>query len=315
MRILVLYTGGVPFFKDATAKQINKIFEGYLELNLMTEINVQVVSDSLGADAKWETAARLGQIVNEQYKNYDGFVAIHGIDNAIYIANLFTFLFSALGKPVVFTGCSLPDDVIRIHGEMTPKERQTYNEIELRTNMVTAVQLATLDCSGTFLAFGPRIVRAVHAIESTGVGTEQFRSWKEAGIAEVQFGIHFSEKIAKRHDAPIDFVPTFAREIVIIHPYPEMALPEDVERTHRGVLIRAYDEQPIPSTLQLPERIPVIIHARRDVPLDVNKKNTLFVANATFPVTLTKMMATLGRTDSLATFMEIFKHNRFGEFT
>ncbi|EKD75927.1 MAG: hypothetical protein ACD_43C00275G0004 [uncultured bacterium] len=315
MRILILHTGGVPFFKNMTAKQVQNQLNEYLAMQFMVEADVQIVSRQPGADARYVDANQLGQRIAYDYDRYDGFIIIHGQDNAIYISNLLQFLFTSLGKPVIFTGCTLPDDTLTHTDSTSTKEQSLYYEVGLRANLVTALQLSTLNCSGIILSYGTHIVRAVRAMAPQPYQTQFFTSYGGTDAAEVQFGIQVAKDTPSRHKQPLEFNGNFSLDIYIAQAYPEMTIPKDVANHYKAVIICGYQEQLIPATLELPTNIPVIIHSHSQATLRPGDgNNVLVVPNATFPVLLTKTMAVLGRTNTTEEFIAEYKRNRFGEF-
>lgn len=312
MRILVIYTGGVPTFADQTTADLTKTLQNFLELQLVADLDIAVLHNLPGADINYELCTVLSQRIYDNYDAYDGFVVIHGLDNVLYTANLFTFLFSSLGKPVIFTGCTLPDELYALPDQLTAAERATYRSMGLRTNLVTAVQLAILNCSGTLLAYSPHIVRAVRAIEATNEELPYLRSWLEPNIAEVQFGIRLAETTPQRQTIQPQLLNAFSTAVYITEPRPNMTLPPDVAQRYQAVIIKGYREELFPSQWTLPTDIPVIIQVhRQEIP---QLPDNVITVRATWPVIVTKTMAVLGQTQSLAEFKEAFQHNRFGEF-
>lgn len=53
----------------------------------------------------WQKIARQ---VQEEYRNFDGFVVLHGTDSLAYTSSALSFIFQNLSKPVVITGSMLP---------------------------------------------------------------------------------------------------------------------------------------------------------------------------------------------------------------
>ena len=313
MRILILYAGGVPFFEDLTAQQIQSHLNDYLAMQLMVKADVHIVSRKAGADALYADANQLGQRIAFDYDRYDGFIIIHGLDNVIYVSNLLQFMFGTLGKPVIFTGCTLPDEHLE---KATPdREQGLYREMSLRANLVTALQLSTMNCAGVILAYGTHIVRSVRAMAPQQNLAQYFTSYGESDAAEVLFGIQVAAHAPKRHEHIPQFTGDFSKDVYIMPAYPEMTIPADVAERYRAVIISGYQEQLLPTNLNLPNTIPVIIHSQNQAALRPgNATNVIVVPNATFPAILTKTMATLGQTTTTAEFVAAFKHNRFSEF-
>jgi len=51
---------------------------------------------------------KIARKIRDEYKDYDGFVILHGTDTMAYTATALSFLLENLGKPVIVTGSQLP---------------------------------------------------------------------------------------------------------------------------------------------------------------------------------------------------------------
>lgn len=47
-------------------------------------------------------------MIEENYRDYDGFVVVHGTDTMGYTASVLSFMFENLNKTVVVTGSQIP---------------------------------------------------------------------------------------------------------------------------------------------------------------------------------------------------------------
>ena len=50
----------------------------------------------------------MANVIEENYRNYDGFVVVHGTDTMAYTASTLSFMFENLNKTVVVTGSQIP---------------------------------------------------------------------------------------------------------------------------------------------------------------------------------------------------------------
>ncbi len=55
-----------------------------------------------------EDQVHMAQTIEKNYKNFDGFVIIHGTDTLAYTASTLSFMFENLNKTVVVTGSQIP---------------------------------------------------------------------------------------------------------------------------------------------------------------------------------------------------------------
>ena len=55
----------------------------------------------------------MASVIEKNYKNYDGFVIVHGTDTLAYTASTLSFMFENLNKTVVVTGSQIPISTLR----------------------------------------------------------------------------------------------------------------------------------------------------------------------------------------------------------
>ncbi len=123
--ILIIYTGGtIGMLKDplsGSLKPINfqKIMKQIPEIRDLG-FHIDAVSfdppiDS--SDINPDTWIRLAKIIEQRYKEFDGFVILHGTDTMAYSASALSFMLENLSKPVIFTGAQLPIGAVRTDGK------------------------------------------------------------------------------------------------------------------------------------------------------------------------------------------------------
>ncbi len=123
--ILLIYTGGTIGMKQDTETlalkpfNFNQITEEVPELKKfgyrIDTISFDPVIDS--SDVVPSFWVRLVELINENYKKYDGFVVLHGTDTMSYTASVLSFMLEDLEKPVVLTGSQLPIGMLRTDGK------------------------------------------------------------------------------------------------------------------------------------------------------------------------------------------------------
>ena len=124
-KVLIIYTGGtIGMINNALtgaleAVDFNFIFDHVPELNrLNVEIdNVSVKEPVDSSDVDISQWREIGNLVFENYNEYDGFLILHGTDTMSYTASALSFMFEGLNKPVILTGAQLPIGVIRTDGK------------------------------------------------------------------------------------------------------------------------------------------------------------------------------------------------------
>jgi L-asparaginase len=135
--ILLIYTGGtIGMIKNSETGALenfnfNDLSECIPELNLL-DCNISSKSFSNPIDSsnmKPSNWIEIGTIIEDNYKNYDGFVILHGSDTMSYTASALSFMLENLSKPVIFTGSQLPIGDLRT---------------DAKENLITSIQIASL---------------------------------------------------------------------------------------------------------------------------------------------------------------------------
>jgi L-asparaginase len=133
--VLLVYTGGTigmmqdlktgelrPFDFNSLTSQVPELAKFDLSLSSIA-FEKPIDSSNMHPDV-W---VRLAEIIEKNYKKYDGFVILHGSDTMSYTASALSFMLGDLGKPVVLTGSQLPIGIIRTDG---------------KENLITAIEIA-----------------------------------------------------------------------------------------------------------------------------------------------------------------------------
>lgn len=123
--ILIVYTGGTIGMLKDPADGIMKPFDLQKIMQAVPEIkglgyHIEAVSfdppvDS--SDINTDTWSSMAEIIEKNYKKFDGFVILHGTDTMAYSASALSFMLENLSKPVIFTGAQLPIGALRTDGK------------------------------------------------------------------------------------------------------------------------------------------------------------------------------------------------------
>jgi L-asparaginase len=123
--ILLIYTGGTIGMVQDPKDGILRPFDLKRIMRQIPEIkgmgyDIDAVSfdppiDSSDIDP--DTWIRMAQIIEKKYRNFDGFVVLHGTDTMAYSASALSFMLENLAKPVIFTGAQLPIGALRTDGK------------------------------------------------------------------------------------------------------------------------------------------------------------------------------------------------------
>jgi L-asparaginase len=120
-KILIINTGGTIAMVHEDNNPLNPLKPGKWEeiisnypvlatlegKNIKTTIHTfEPLLDS--SNISHENWKMMAEVVSNNYKNYDGFVVLHGTDTMCYTASALSFMLEHLSKPVIITGSQLP---------------------------------------------------------------------------------------------------------------------------------------------------------------------------------------------------------------
>jgi len=124
-KVLIIYTGGtIGMIKDPETKALvpfdfENITKNVPELKRfdfdVKSISFNPIIDSSAIEP--EIWLRLGEIIEKNYNQFDGFVVLHGTDTMAFTASALSFMLHNLRKPVILTGSQLPLGEIRTDGK------------------------------------------------------------------------------------------------------------------------------------------------------------------------------------------------------
>lgn len=181
-RIYIAYTGGtigmqrspqgfVPVrgFINQCLAELPELQHELMPELVLHEYDPLIDSSDMGP-ADWQ---RIADDIGNHYADYDGFVILHGTDTMAFTASALSFMFEALGKPVIVTGSQIPFAELRSDG---------------RNNLLNALYIAAnypVPEVGLFfnnvLYRGNRSTK-VHADGFNAFGSPNFPPLLEAGI-------------------------------------------------------------------------------------------------------------------------------------
>ncbi|WP_025741366.1 asparaginase [Aquimarina pacifica] len=185
--ILLIYTGGtIGMMKDFETGALKAFDFDQLLSNIpeLKQLDCKIATLSFdtpidSSDMNVEQWVILGDIINTNYEDYNGFVILHGSDTMSYTASAISFMFENLSKPIIFTGSQLPIGDLRT---------------DAKENLITAVQIAALQKRGrpviteVGLYFEYKLLRANR---TTKVNAEHFEAFQSANYpALIESGVH-----------------------------------------------------------------------------------------------------------------------------
>ncbi len=245
MNILLIYTGGtigmIKNFETGALMSFdfNKLLQNIPELKQL-DCTIDTFSfekpiDSSDMDVdRWK---ELGNIINDNYDNYNGFVVLHGSDTMSYTASAISFMFENLNKPIIFTGSQLPIGDLRT---------------DAKENLITAIQIAALQKKGNpvitevGLYFEYKLLRANR---TTKINAEHFEAFKSLNYPYlVESGVHLKINTAflrkSNRRKKMVYHTHFDNNIIVIKMFPginESILKSIFElKTIKGVILETY---------------------------------------------------------------------------
>ncbi len=186
-RILIAYTGGTIGMRRTP--------QGYVPESGLDRLLAQTIPPDLAGDMPdyvvhecshlidsanlhprdWY---RIAGLIASHYREYDGFVVLHGTDTMAYTAAGLSFALPGLTKPVIVTGSQIP-------------LREMRNDA--RNNLLTALLLAARDpIPEVCLYFNGRLMRGNRAAKLKGEALDAFDSPNYPLLAKVGINIEIN---------------------------------------------------------------------------------------------------------------------------
>lgn len=314
-RILLIYTGGTIGMIQHDAKgpflpfDFSLIREQFPALNTLgADIEVKSFDPLLdSSNIGPEIWVRIARAIYKYYKEYDGFVILHGTDTMAYTGSALSYLLEGLAKPVILTGSQLPINQIRT---------------DAKENLITAIQIASLPNTPireVAIYFEYKLFRANRTKK---IHADIFAAFDSPNFPYL---IHAGVHLRMRHETPRDaYENAFFQiheelEVKIGHAtfYPGLTVDSLssilLNPKNKGIILQSYGTGNIPDS---PEIIG-LIHESRDqgkIILNITQCSGGFVemgryatssqllengvlggADLTFEAALTKMMYLMGK--------------------
>jgi len=185
--ILLIYTGGtigmVKDYKTGALRTFNfdKLLKHIPEIN---HLNCTIESVSFenpidSSNMNTQNWVIISEIIEKRYKEFDGFVVLHGSDTMSYTASAISFMFENLSKPIIFTGSQLPIGDLRT---------------DAKENLITSIEIASSQENGNpvvsevCLYFEYKLYRANR---TTKVNAEHFEAFTSPNFPPLgESGVH-----------------------------------------------------------------------------------------------------------------------------
>ena len=220
--ILLIYTGGtIGMIKDyktnaLRAFDFSQIVEKIPELQQLnckvTSISFDEPIDSSNMNTKYYID--IAEIIESNYKNFDGFVVLTGSDTMSYTSSAISFMLENLSKPIIFSGSQLPIGDLRT---------------DAKENLITSIEVASANKNGipiiseVCLYFEYKLYRANRTTKISSEQFEAFTSLNFSPLAESGVHLKFNEQLLyqpKNKEKDLIVRKNLVNEVVILKLFP-----------------------------------------------------------------------------------------------
>lgn len=222
-RILMIYTGGTIGMKENPATKALEPFDfNHLLDNVpkLKMLDYDISHHQFGhpidsSDMSPKHWSQIVNVIDKNYKDFDGFVVLHGTDTMAYTASALSFMLQQLSKPVIITGSQLPIGEVRTDGE---------------ENLITALQIAAAkDADGSpmvrevAILFENFLWRGNRSTKNSSDYFDAFRSNNYPELAKIGLDITYNREALWRSpvkDAPISVHYAMDTNVVCLDLFP-----------------------------------------------------------------------------------------------
>lgn len=179
----------------------------------------------------------IASVIYSSYRDYDGFVVLHGTDTMAYTAAALSFILDGLDKPVVLTGSQIPLAELRSDG---------------RDNLVTSVLIAADGVAREVcLYFSGKLLRGNRATKMSADQLVAFDSPNYPHLADVGIDVRYNLAVIRRSEGrKLVFRPMSDVPIGVIKVFPgiQFGLFESIMTDKlSGVVLETFGAGNIPS--------------------------------------------------------------------
>ena len=219
--VLIIYTGGtIGMINDPKTGELKSFDFDLIDEHVpeLKRLNVEMKTVSFeepidSSNMNPRHWARIGELIESNYSEYDGFVVLHGSDTMAYTASALSFMFDGLKKPVILTGSQLPIGTIRTDG---------------KENLITAIEIAaTKDKKGepivqeVAIYFEYHLYRGNRSTKDSASNFEAIKSPNLVELATAGVNIEYHKKMMYRSDSDTFSVQkSFNERVGLIKLYP-----------------------------------------------------------------------------------------------
>lgn len=232
-KILLIYTGGtIGMVQDSKSMQLKPFNFQALSSQVPELDRFNIALNSIAFDKPIDSSnmhpniwVELAEIIEKNYKKYDGFVILHGSDTMAFTASALSFLLENLSKPVILTGSQLPIGIIRTDG---------------KENLITAIEIAAAREKGKPLVpevcvyFEYKLYRGNRTHKFNAEHFDAFKSPNYPELAEAGVSIQYRNSfIRSASKQSLKVHHSLNRNVAILKMYPGIS--EEVVQAFLGI--------------------------------------------------------------------------------
>jgi len=243
--ILIIYTGGtIGMVQDPVTGTLVPIDFRYISDHVpelrkfgydLNSISFDPVKDSSNIDP--DVWIKIGEIIEENYDAFDGFVVLHGTDTMAYSASALSFMLENLGKPVILTGSQLPIGLLRTDG---------------KENLITSIEIAAAKendsavITEVCIYFDNKLIRGNRTSKMSAEHFDAFFSPNYPPLAEVGLHLKYNNNLIRYPSKDQKFIvhKSFDNNVAILKLFPGInrKLVQAVINTEglRGLIIETF---------------------------------------------------------------------------
>lgn len=251
-RVYIAYTGGTIGMKKTGDGYMPA--PGYLEkmMNNIPELKSDILPDYQineyeplldSSNMTPDDWLKISNDIAAHYKEFDGFVVLHGTDTMAYTASALPFMLQGLRKPVILTGAQIPLCKIRN---------------DARENLITALLIAAnYKIPEVCLCFGDKLLRGNRAVKVYADSLDAFESpnFPALGTVGIEINIHWDLVLppAKTRE-PLTVNPLNEARVAGLRLFPGISI--DIIKNFlqppiRGLILETYGMGNAPEDLKL----------------------------------------------------------------
>lgn len=323
-KVLLLFAGGTtldardrPGDSVKKSSDIRRWMDQMAELGIIADLDPEFVYGGEAAGIGAEEWVALAQRIRGGYRDYDGFLVLHGLETLPATAVALSFMLQSLTRPVVLTGSPL----------RTREERRAdpgaaeYRGMGIKANLVNALQVAIGELTGVVVVFGSRIIPGVRAMFAPPGSPHLFESFGDAFLGRIDLGIRYAPPPARR--GAFRAAPAIDTHVVTLDIKPGVPLELfDAALTGRahGILVTLTTGSVLPSEavarLKRAEArgVPVVLFRPGTTPPPRESYPFPFLTGISGPAAVIKVMWAIAQTRDHRKLIRLLQQDVAGEF-